>query len=552
MLSLTSAGIRREEQVVNENTTLTIEIWRTDMQEDDTRSFNGTNNNLTNPTWGSSNVCLLRYGKTSYYGGKNELPNHCRPNPRVISNVVCKTKDDKPNAKCLSDIVWAWGQFLDHEIDLSEGANPAEERPITTPMDDEFPGRVIDFNRTIYDTATGTSVSNPRQQINQISSYIDATNVYGSNATRAAAIRKFDGTGKLKTSAGNLLPFNQASLPNAHAGSFLPTELFLAGDIRANEVTPLTCMHTLFMREHNRLCETIVTNEPALMGNDEAIYQKARRYVGALMQVITYEEFLPAILGKDSINEYSGYNSAVDAGINNLFSTACYRLGHSMLSSSIHPVGLPELALRDMFFDPQRIIDSGIEPFLGGLASQVMQEIDTHVVEDVRSFLFGAPTANTMLDLAALNIQRGRDHGLPDYNQCRIDLGLKEKECFHDITCDKKISKALEKVYEDVSNIDPWVGGLAEDFHNEANVGELIFIVLKDQFERLRDGDRFWYENDPAFNNTERSKLKSTKLSDVILRNTTLSDIQENVFYASDICLCTEKKSKKNKKAKST
>lgn len=520
------------------------------METEETRSFDGTNNNIDNPQWGSVDVHLLRYGKPSYYGGKSELTNHGLPNPRDISNAVCKTDDDNPNQKGLSDITWAWGQFLDHEIDLSEGTSPAEARPITTPMDDEFPGREIDFNRTIYDTATGTSVENPRQQINQISSYVDATNVYGSNATRAAALRLLDGTGKLKTSTGNLLPFNIAGLPNAHAGPIAPADLFLAGDIRANEVTTLACMHTLFMREHNRLCDSILVDEPALAGNDEAIYQKARRIVGALMQVITYEEFLPAILGEDGISEYAGYNENVDAGINNLFSTACYRLGHSMLSHSIKPTGLPELELRDMFFDPQKIINNGIEPYIAGLADEVMQEVDTRIVEDVRSFLFGAPTANKMLDLAALNIQRGRDHGLPDYNQCRINLGLKAKEKFKDITEDKKIAKALEKVYGSIDCIDPWVGGLAEDFHHEANVGELIFIVLKDQFERLRDGDRFWYENDAAFNEDERIELKATTLSDVILRNTDISELQENVFFANDDG--SDDKSKTSKKEKST
>jgi len=521
------------------------------MENEETRTFDGTDNNLANPDWGSVDQHLLRYGKPAYYGGKCELPNHCRPNPRVISNAICKTEDNKQNCRGLTDLVWAWGQFLDHEIDLSEGTEPAEERPFTTPVGDDFPNRTIGFNRTVYDRTTGTSVNNPRQQINQISSYIDATNVYGADATRAAAIREFDGSGKLKTSTGNLLPFNVASLPNAHAGPFAATELFIAGDIRANEVTPLTCMHTLFMREHNRLCDEIVTNDPSLAGNDETIYQKARRYVGALMQVITYEEFLPALLGQGAISEYTGYNESVNAGINNLFSTACYRLGHSMLSSSIQPVGLPDLELRDMFFDPQRVIENGIEPFLGGLANQVMQEIDTRVVEDVRSFLFGAPTDNTMLDLAALNIQRGRDHGLPDYNQCRRDLGLKEKQCFHDITCDKKLAKALEKVYEDINSIDPWIGGLAEDFHNEANVGELIYIVLKDQFERLRDGDRFWYENDPAFSDTEITELKNTKLSTVILRNTDINVIQENVFFSSEVCAESESEHKQNKKTKS-
>lgn len=517
------------------------------MENEDTRSFDGTNNNIENPQWGSADVHLLRYGKPSYYGGKSELTNHCLPNPRNVSNVVCKEKNVKNNAKGLSDFTWAWGQFLDHEIDLSEGTKPEEPRPITTLADDEFPLFTIGFNRTIYDTATGTTVDNPRQQINQISSYIDATNVYGANATRAGAIREFDGSGKLKTSAGNLLPFNVANLENAHAGPIAPTDLFIAGDIRANEVTTLACMHTLFMREHNKLCDEIVADDPDMAGEDEKVYQKARRIVGALMQVITYEEFLPALLGDNAISEYAGYNENVDAGINNLFSTACYRLGHSMLSSSIKPTGLPELELRNMFFDPQRIIDNDIDPYLGGLAEEVMREIDTQIVEDVRSFLFAAPEDKKMQDLAALNIQRGRDHGLPDYNQCRINLGLKAKEDFKEVSSDNKTVKALKDVYEDVNIIDPWIGGLAEDFHNEANVGELIFIVLKDQFERLRDGDRFWYENDPAFSDDERAELKATKLSDIIHRNTSITDLQENVFYASSAAVPKKQKGKKHK-----
>ncbi len=89
------------------------------MESEETRNFDGTNNNLTNPSWGSTATQLLRYGKPSYYGGKNELPNHCRPNPRIVSNAVCKTDEKKANTKGLSDLVWAWGQFVDHEIDLS-------------------------------------------------------------------------------------------------------------------------------------------------------------------------------------------------------------------------------------------------------------------------------------------------------------------------------------------------------------------------------------------------------------------------------------------------
>lgn len=506
------------------------------MEISEIRTFDGSNNNETNPEWGGANTWLLRFTQASYYGGKDELAAPHRENPRVISNVVCQQDKLKPNQRGLSDYMWAWGQFLDHEIDLTESAEPREDASFSTPANDPVLKKgTVPFSRSVFDPATGTTANNPRQQINQISAYLDATNVYGSNATRAAALRRFDGSGKLKTSTNDLLPFNLAGLPNAMLPGSNPVDLFVAGDVRSNEHGVLTSMHTLFLREHNRQCDLIIEADPDLEGDDEAIYQRARRIVGAIMQVITYNEFLPALLGDNAISHYTGYNPAVDAGISNLFSTACYRLGHSMLSPTIVLPGEDPIALRELFFNPQLIISKGIDPFLAGLAQQVMQEIDVKIVDDVRSFLFNAvdPDNKMLLDLPALNMQRARDHGLPDYNRCRIDLGLQPKTKFSEITSDKKIQQDLKKVYKDVNDIDPWLGGLAEDHVEGANVGELIFTVLKDQFERMRDGDRFWYKNDEAFSDDEIEQLEQTRLSDIILANTGITDIQENVFFSS-------------------
>lgn len=138
--------------------------------------------------------------------------------------------------------------------------------------------------------------------MNQITHFIDASNVYGSDDVRAAALRTNDGTGRLLVSAGDLLPFNSPGLPNA--GGTGP-ELFLAGDVRANEQVGLTAMHALFVREHNRLAAEIAGSSPELTG--EEIYQEARRFVGALMQSITYNEFLPALLGANALTPYRGY-----------------------------------------------------------------------------------------------------------------------------------------------------------------------------------------------------------------------------------------------------
>jgi hypothetical protein len=186
------------------------------------------------------------------------------------------------------------------------------------------------------------------------------------------------------------------------------------------------------------------------------------------------------------------------------------------------------LALRDAFFAPDEIVAEGIDALLLGAANQLAQEIDNMIVDDVRNFLFGPPGSGGF-DLASLNIQRGRDHGLPDYNQARRDLGLEPVSSFDEITSNPAVAAALREVYGDVNNIDVWVGGLAEDHVPGASVGELIYTVLVDQFERIRDGDRFWYQH--VFGGEELRKIENTTLADVIERNTGIDRVQDNVFF---------------------
>jgi len=344
-------------------------------------------------------------------------------------------------------------------------------------------------------------------------------------------MRTNDGTGRLKTSAGKLLPFNEDGLPNAGGTS---SALFLAGDVRANEQVGLTAMHTLFMREHNRLANEIRALNPDFSGDD--VYQSARRIVGAQMQVITYREFLPLMLGPEALAPYDGYDETVDPSIGNLFSTAAYRFGHSLLSPQV--LRLDEnneetveghLALRAAFFNPLRLVDEGgIEPLLRGLAAQTCEELDLQIVDDVRNFLFGPPGAGG-LDLASLNIQRGRDHGLPGYNEVRSALGLAPATSFADISADPDVQARLAAAYASIELVNAWVGGLAEDHLPNAMVGELFLVVTKDQFERLRDGDRFWYQR--VFRGRELEELEGTRLSDIIRRNSTVGpELARDVF----------------------
>jgi len=307
----------------------------------------------------------------------------------------------------------------------------------------------------------------------------------------------------------------------------------MAGDIRANEQIALTAMHTLFVREHNRLAEEIAQKHPDFM--EEEVYQTARKVVGGEIQVITFQEFLPKLLGPNAIPHYTGYDPSVNPGIANEFSTASYRYGHSQLSANLLTIGengKVDVPLREAFFRPDQFITFGIDAILQGLASQKSQEIDLLVVDDVRNFLFGEPGSGGF-DLVSLNIQRGRDHGLPDYNSVRIAYGLEPVTSFAQISSNPDIQEKLESLYGNVDNIDLWVGGLAEDHVPNAMVGETIREVLIDQFSRLRDGDRYWYQNDQFFldNKDHMKQVHQTNLSDLIKRNTDIEKIQHNVFH---------------------
>ena len=500
------------------------------------RTIDGFGNNQAEPRWGSAEIPYLRLTLVDYLDGLEEPSGSTRPNAREISNEVATQTQSTPNRRRATDFVWQWGQFLDHDLDETPAADPEEKFDIEVPTGDPLfdpqgtGDQVIPLNRSAYiEDKNGV-----RHQINAITAYIDASNVYGSDQERADELRLNDGSGKLKTSEsdhGPLLPFNDAGLDNAGGPS---PKLFLAGDVRANEQVALTSMHTLFVREHNYWAEAIARRDGTLEGDD--LYEMARAVVGAEMQAITYREFLPVLLGEHPLPPYQGYNPSVDAGIANVFATAAYRFGHSMLNEELlrlerdgDPIREGNLPLAQAFFSPQEVIDIGIEPYLRGLTAQPAQEVDTRLVDAVRNFLFGPPGSGGF-DLAALNIQRGRDHGLPGYNEVRANFGLPRLDDFADfVGFEPGIEQVLEQLYGEVDLIDPWVGMLAEDHVRGAMVGETLQTLLRHQFIRLRDGDRFWYQN--VLSEDLQKLVERQHLSDVIERNTRIGrEIPENVF----------------------
>lgn len=513
------------------------------------RTYDGSLNNLSHPDWGAANSTLMRITSVGFQDKISEPGGIDRPNPRLLSNLLFRQEGIISDPTNMSDFVWVFGQFLDHDITFVPDQKD-EPIAIEVPLGDlnfDPLGQgqaIIPMFRSKYSPTSGKSPDNPRQHINAVSSWIDGSMIYGESLARANWLRTFV-NGKLKTSEGDLLPFNtlngefnapiDANAPEmANENPFI-RKMFVAGDLRANEQPLLIAFHNLFIREHNRRCDEIRKNYPNF--GDEEIYQYARRLVIAHLQKITYEEWLPA-LGV-ILPPYTGYNPNVNPAISNVFSAAAFRLGHTLVNSRIirlsnegDTIIQGSISLKDAFFNPLSIITSGgLEPLFKGMATQAQQKLDCKIVDDLRNFLFGPPGIGG-LDLAAININRGRERGLPDYNTVRINIGLTAVEQFSDFTADPEMIEGLQKAYGSVDKIDPWVGMLAEDQVENSIFGETIMTILKQQFLSLRDGDRFFYEIDPGLSAEDIHSVKKTYLVDIIRRNTNIDLMQKNVFYA--------------------
>lgn len=513
------------------------------------RTIDGFNNNLIYKSWGAVGENQLTPGTVAYADGISEPAGTDRPNARLISNLLFtqNTLANDPNGR--SGYCWGFGQFIDHDITLVKD-NASEGMTIPIPMGDPFfdPANtgavIIPMARSESDPFTGTDLSNPRKNVNSITSFIDASTVYGSDEDRATWLRTFSG-GHLKMSSGNLLPWNTttgefgAPVDATSPGMAMPypnvKKWFVAGDIRANENPFLTSIHTLFVREHNRLCDELTNLHPGW--TDEQLYQHARKLVGAQIQQVVYGEFLPS-MGME-VPDYEIYDPFTNPGIMNVFSAAAYRYGHTTINSLLvrmnndgYYIAQGDILLRDAFFNPTAIQDAiGIEPYLIGMSTVVQQDFDCKIIDDLRNFLFGKPGSGGM-DLAAINIARGRERGLADYNTVRTDFGLPAFTAFSDFSSDPLMNQTLEYAYGSLEKVDPYVGMLAEDHMPETLFGQMAMTIVKKQFMALRDGDRYYFENDIEISEDEKKWIRTVRLSDVIRRNAPITVIHDDVFQA--------------------
>ncbi|XP_046342528.2 peroxidasin-like isoform X1 [Haliotis rufescens] len=546
------------------------------------RSANGSCNNLENPDWGQSFIALRRFLPPQYADGIS-LPRTTGSDgtplvsPRLVSTTLHTADVDATSQSDVTHMVMQWAQFLDHDFastavergpdgatiiccedDVPEGIplsslNLTDRRqcfPIPVPTGDRR------FNRTCLNFVRSVQIANascnlaPGEQLNQLTAYVDASQVYGSTQEEQDELRAHTG-GLLRTSfmKPELLPRN----PVLDCITFTePNFCFRAGDERVDEHMSLTSMHTIWLREHNRVARRLAHINPHW--DDERLFQETRRILGAMIQHISYADFLPLVLStkflikfglRPSTGPVNIYNVSIDASVRNAFATAAYRFGHSMIRSFFSRPnrrfrGGEDLRLRDSFGNTSIILSSAgdaVNELTRGLLVDRANSVDRHITPEVTDFLFPDAEGNS-LDLMSLNIQRGRDHGLPGYNAWRRWCGLPEAENFSTspgglVDHPNDAAASLQVLYRSPDDIDLFSGGVSERPVDGGLLGNTFSCIVARQFELLKIGDRFWYETDDAdvgFTQKQLAEIRQTSLSRVVCDNTDTNRIQPDAF----------------------
>ncbi|XP_004707438.1 lactoperoxidase [Echinops telfairi] len=506
------------------------------------RTITGDCNNRRKPALGAANRALARWLPAEY---EDEFslpfgwtPGKTRrgfpvPQAREVSNQILGYLNEEGVLDQRTSLLFMqWGQIVDHDLDFapdtelgsSESSKAQCDKyciqggncfPIMFPPEDpkvKTQGKCMPFFRAGFVCPTPPYESLTREQINALTSFLDASLVYGSEPSLARRLLNL-------SSPLGLLAVNQEF--SDHGLPYLPFDskkpspcefinttarvpCFLAGDSRASEQTLLAVSHTLFLREHNRLAQELKRINPSWDG--EVLFQETRKILGAFVQIVTFRDYLPIVLGDEmqkKIPPYQGYSESVDPRISNVF-TFAFRFGHleipstvSRLDENYQPWGPePDLPLHTLFFNTWRIVkDGGIDPLVRGLLAKKskLMEQNKMMTGELRNKLF-QPTHQTHgFDLAAINIQRGRDHGLPGYNSWRGFCGLSQPKTLKELGTvlkNKMLAKKLLDLYKTPDNIDVWVGAVAEPMVEGGRVGSLLACLLGKQFRQIRDGDR--------------------------------------------------------------
>ncbi|XP_060524726.1 peroxidase isoform X2 [Cylas formicarius] len=537
------------------------------------RRYDGLCTNLEHPTWGATHTPFTRLMGPLFADGMSEPRISVTGRNLPLSRVVSRTMhpDEGFHDHAGTVMIIAWGQFIDHDYTLTGSPldpfnrNDPEEccgRPphlkhpycneIPIPDDDYFYSlfnvKCINFIRSFPAARPGCRLGS-RVPFNTLTGVLDANTVYGVTEHFARKLREGHG-GLLRMNPAfaeyglkDLLPL-KLDIPDE--GCTRPNSTmfcFEAGEIRVNEQLVLTCMHTLMAREHNRVARELAQVNPHW--DDETLFQEARRINIAIIQHITYNEFLPILLGKEVMEKFGlllekhgywgGYDPNVNPNVIDAFAAAAYRFGHSLLPTAVERWSkahkfIASKRLSDLIRRPYDLYRAGVlDEYIMGLMNQVAQAMDDSITQEVTNHLFKKVGARFGMDLVSFNMQRGREFGIPGYMEFRKFCGLPTSDNWDDMfgTMPNDTVAKYASIFEHPADIDLWSGGVCERSLPGSMLGPTFACIIATQFSYSRRGDRFWYElpNQPSsFTLEQLEEIRKARLARVICDNTDLID----------------------------
>ncbi|XP_034944440.1 peroxidase-like [Chelonus insularis] len=552
------------------------------------RTYDGSCNNLLNPTWGMAQTRYARLLPPIYSDSIWEpaisTTGKTLPRSRVLSYTLFPQLT-------VSDPQWSlatmqWGQIITHDmaqlataqmldlpsppccdnndqVHLENINNPDCFPMLIGPDDPVFNYRKTQcfgiFSRTATDLQSMKNCSffqpqKPADQITMVTHYMDLSIVYGSSEKTANNLRRFK-KGLMKTIIRNQREW-LPSVPYANVSADCNADSFnnicyTAGDTRVNQNPQLTVLQILLIREHNRIAR--ILKKINSHWNDETIFQESRRIVIAEYQQISYYEWMPIIVGPENAynhkliyeigeNEYiDDYDVNVNPSVLNEHSNGAFRVFHSLIAGYLKLIAedrssQKSLRLSDWFQKPGIIEQANnMDDLTRGLADQPEQARNEYYDHEITLYLFRG-LSKLGSDLKALDIHRGRDHGLPTYNDYRSFCGLKRAQTWSDFAdwiSPKNIQKLIQ-LYESPDDVDFVVGGSLEENSEDALTGPTFLCVIIEQFYRTRVGDRYWFESsDPviAFTKEQLSEIRKTTLARFMCDNSDgIISIQRRAF----------------------
>ncbi|XP_043411451.1 dual oxidase 1 isoform X1 [Prionailurus bengalensis] len=534
--------------------------------------FDGWYNNLMEHRWGSKGSRLQRLVPASYADGVYQpLREPHLPNPRDLSNTAMRGPAGQASLRNRTVLGVFFGyHVLSDLVSVETPGCPAEFLNIHIPPGDPVfdPDQrgdvVLPFQRSRWDPETGQSPSNPRDLTNEVTGWLDGSAIYGSSHSWSDALRSFSG-GQLASGPDPAFPRNAQSPllmwtpPDPATGQRGPQGLYAFGAERGNRDPFLQALGLLWFRYHNVWAQRLAREHPRW--GDEELFQHARKRVIATYQNIALYEWLPSFLQKTP-PKYAGYSPFLDPNISPEFLAASEQFFSTMVPPGVYmrnaSCHFQEVINRNSSISRAlRVCNSywsrehpnlqraeDVDALLLGMASQIAEQEDHVVVEDVLDFWPGS-LKFSRTDYLASCLQRGRDLGLPSYTKARTALGLPPITRWQDINpalsqTNHTVLEATAALYnQDLSRLELLPGGLLE---SHGDPGPLFSAIVLNQFVRLRDGDRYWFENtrNGLFSEEEIVEIRNTSLRDVLVAviNTSPSALQPNVFFwhAGDPC----------------